>query len=209
MEKTSSIKQYFKKCFEKKLLIEKAIIAAIALAIVLIFSLSFYFWLKDKPDGVFGQTNGFWYIEITWNHGVGFGGLNNKPGAIYAVQSLMFILLLAVYLLLTNDRITCSFIALAMFGGLFNLIQRATSGNDTVLDYFRFGFWPSFAIFNWPDMFVVIGIFGFIISYITLLIIQYRREKDMPKEEDKPLPPSVDQTPIVESPTTITAEVNQ
>ncbi|MCQ2747882.1 MAG: hypothetical protein MJ223_01195 [Mycoplasmoidaceae bacterium] len=52
----------------------------------------------------------------------------------------MFIILLAVFLLVTHDNISASFITLAMFGGLFNLIQRAASGTDMVLDYFQFGF---------------------------------------------------------------------
>ncbi|MCQ3914862.1 MAG: hypothetical protein MJ201_03745 [Mycoplasmoidaceae bacterium] len=52
----------------------------------------------------------------------------------------MFILLLAIYLLITHDRISSSFVALAMFGGLFNLIQRGATGNNAVLDYFQFGF---------------------------------------------------------------------
>ena len=187
MAETSSVKSYFKRCFEKKLLIEKAIIAAIALIVVLAFSLSFYCWLKNK-SGIVGDENKFWYITIVHNHGVGFGNLDGKTGAVYAIQSVMFIVLLAIFLFVTNDRITASFVALAMFGGIFNLIQRAATPADSlgkyVLDYFQFGFWKSFPVFNWPDMFVVIGIFGFVISYIALLVIQYTREKNI--EDSKP-----------------------
>lgn len=175
METTTTKPSYWKRIFDKKLLIEKGIIAIIALAIVLTFSLSFYFWLKDVTPGTQIGKNPFWYIEIIWNPGIGFSGLSGKTGAIYAIQSLMFILLLSFYILLTQDKVTSSFVALAMFGGLFNLIQRAATGNDMVLDYFKFGF-MDFAIFNWPDTFVVIGIFGFVISYITVTIIQARKE---------------------------------
>ncbi|MCQ3908751.1 MAG: hypothetical protein MJ200_04400 [Mycoplasmoidaceae bacterium] len=52
----------------------------------------------------------------------------------------MFVLLLGIFLLLTHDKIASSFVALAMFGGLFNLIQRGASGDNFVLDYFHFGF---------------------------------------------------------------------
>ncbi|XQP55095.1 MAG: signal peptidase II [Mycoplasmoidaceae bacterium] len=176
MAETSKVKQYFKDCFNKKLLIQKAIIAGAALVLVLILSLSFYLWLKDKQEGSVIGYNGFWYIKIVLNYGIGFGGLKNNYTAIYIIQSLMFVLLLAVFLLLTHDKITSSFIALAIFGGLFNLIQRGASGGNFVLDYFQFGFWENFPTFNWPDTFVVIGIFGFIISYITLTIIQAVRE---------------------------------
>ena len=64
-----------------------------------------------------GQENNFWYIKIIWNSGIGWSQLKDNPGAIYAIQSIMFILLLAVFLLVTNDKITASFVALALFGG--------------------------------------------------------------------------------------------
>lgn len=176
MAETSKVKQYFKQCFDKKLLIQKGIIAGIALAIVLIFSLSFYFWLKDKSGDI--GYNSFWYISIVWNDGVGFSALRGNIAAIYSIQSIMFILLVAIYLLVSHDKITTSFVALAMFGGLFNLIQRGCAPAEhanCVLDYFKFGF-MDFAIFNWPDTFVVIGIFGFVITYVTLTIISAVRE---------------------------------
>lgn len=177
METTTQKPSYWQKTFNKKLLIQKAIIAVIALAIVLTFSLSFYFWLHNKTGDI--GTNPFWYISITWNPGFGFSGLSGQTGLIYFIQSLMFILLLSIYIFLTRDKVTCSFVALAMFGGFFNLIQRAAeTGTNAgcVLDYFAFGFWKSFAIFNWPDMFVVIGIFGFVISYIVVTILEAKRE---------------------------------
>ncbi|MBQ0045634.1 MAG: signal peptidase II [Mycoplasma sp.] len=182
MAETSKIQQYFKSCFNKKLLIQKGIIAAAALVLVLIMSLSFYFWLHNVSEGTEIGLNKFWYIHIVWNDGIGFGGLMGNYPAIYALQSVMFILLLAIFLLVTHDKITSSFVALAMFGGLFNLIQRGASGTNCVLDYFQFGFWQDFPVFNWPDMFVVVGIFGFVISYITLVIIQSVRENK--KEKD-------------------------
>lgn len=183
MAETTTVKDYFTSCFDKKLLIKKGIIAACALALILILSLPFYFWLKDKSGTPFG-TNGFWYIKIVWNEGIAFGGLSGNKAAIYVIQSIMFIILLAVFLLVTHDNISASFITLAMFGGLFNLIQRAASGTDMVLDYFQFGFWKNFATFNWPDMGVVIGIFGFVISYIVQLIIN-RKEKPVKEQKQE------------------------
>ncbi len=180
METTTQKPSYWQRMFNKKMLIQKAIIAAIALAIVLALSLSFYFWLHTKPEGMEIGKNGFWYISIVWNNGFGFNGLAGKTGTIYAIQSVMFVVLLAIYLFLCQDKVTASFVALAMFGGLFNLIQRAAESGANVgcvLDYFAFGFWPSFAIFNWPDMFVVIGIFGFVISYIVVTILQAKKDE--------------------------------
>lgn len=186
MAETTKVKEFFVKRFNKKLLIMKAIIAFFALIVVLALSLSFYFWLKDKPaDQPYGPINGFWYIYVTWNNGIGWSALENNYAAIYGIQSVVCILLITVFLLVTHDKITCSFVALAIFGGFFNLIQRAASSNNAVLDYFRFGFWPSFPIFNWPDMFVVIGIFGFVISFIIVTIIQYKKEDQKEKQNAK------------------------
>lgn len=186
MAETSKARKYFKKCFSKNLLIKKAIIAVAAAILVLSLSLSFYFWLKDKPDGTIIGHNSFWYIYIEWNDGIGFSGLAGKTAAIFVVQTLMFLLLLALFLLVTHDNISSSFVALAIFGGLFNLFQRAadTHAVKSVLDYFTFGPWIKFPfVFNWPDIFVVIGIFGFIVSYIVVSIIQAKYEDYKTKNE--------------------------
>ncbi len=183
MTETSTAKDYFKKCFEPKQLIQKGIIAGAALIIVLSLSLSFYMWLKDVVPGTDIGVNGFWYLHIIWNDGIGWNVFSGNPAAIYVVQTFMFLLLLAVFLLLCHDRVTASFVALAMFGGLFNLIQRGASGTNMVLDYFQFGFWPTFPVFNWPDTCVVIGVFGFVISFITVTIIQAVRESQNEKRK--------------------------
>lgn len=173
---------YLAKCFNKKTLITKVIILGSALVLVLSLSLSFYIWLKDKDRQIIGQ-NSFWYISVTWNDGIGWSALRGNTAAIYAIQSLVFIALTAVFVFVTNNRISASFVALAMFGGLFNLIQRAATPVDiipshvpSVLDYFKFGFFD-FPTFNWPDTFVVIGIFGFVISYIIYVILEARKEE--------------------------------
>lgn len=173
---------YLHKCFNTKTLITKGIILACAAALVLSLSLSFYFWLKDKTGEVLIK-NPFCYISVVWNPGIGFGGLDGNTSAIYAVQSLVFIVLLALFVFLTNSKVVGSFLSLAMFGGLFNLVQRAATpvsitgeGVPSVLDYLKFGF-MDFPTFNWPDSFVVIGVIGFVISYITVTIIEVRREE--------------------------------
>ena len=177
--------KYLAKCFNKKTLIQKAIIAACALVIVLSFSLSFYFWLKDMTEGQEIGKNPFWYIHIIWNDGIGFSALSGNLTAIYSIQTIMFALMVVIFLFLSNDRTSASFVALAMFGGFFNLIQRAAETGahvGCVLDYFMFGF-MDFAIFNWPDTFVVIGIFGFVISFITITVIDSVKESRKERAE--------------------------
>lgn len=187
MAETTKSKEFLKKCFSKKMLIQKGIIAAAALVVVLALSLSFYFWLKDKNGFTLGDKNkSFWYIVVDYNPNVGFG--NYIPtGGIFAIQAIMFLLLLAIFLFLCDSKITASFVALAMFGGLFNLFQRASyqimvDGRPAVLDYFMFGHWFPFPfIFNWPDVCVVIGIGGFVISYIILTIMEAVKESKAEK----------------------------
>lgn len=174
---------YLHKCFNTKTLITKGIIFACAAVLVLSLSLSFYFWLKDMEPGTEIIPNPFCYIHVCWNGGMGWSTLDGNTAAIYAIQSIVFLVLTSLFVFLTNSRVVISFISLAMLGGLFNLIQRAATpvslamgGVPSVLDYLTFGFWPGFPIFNWPDSFVVIGVLGFVISYITVTIIDAKNE---------------------------------
>lgn len=179
----TKLQTFAEKAFNRKQLITKGIILSCAIVLVLSLCLSFYFWLHDKEDGTVIGQNPFWYIKIVWNSGVGWSALSNNPAAVYAIQSIMFVLLLSVFVLVVRDRWSASFVAIAMLGGLFNLLQRACESGmhaGCVLDYFRFGFWESFPTFNWPDMFVVVGIFGFIISFIVYSIRKAIKEE---KEE--------------------------
>lgn len=173
---------YLHKCFNTKTLITKGIIFACAAVLVLSLSLSFYFWLKDAPAEQPIIENPFCYIYVCWNDGMGWSALAGNTAAIFAIQSIVFLVLTSLFVFLTNSRVVISFISLAMLGGLFNLIQRAATpiavtgkGVPCVLDYLKFGF-MDFPIFNWPDSFVVIGVLGFVISYITVTIIDAKNE---------------------------------
>lgn len=197
-----SIKTYFKKMFTKKLVITKLIILAIAAVIVIVPGVCFYAWLAGK-NGLVTPQNGFLYIYVVYNDGIAFSWLAGNVGGIFAIQSIVFIILLAVYWLLVTDRVSTSFVALAIFGGLFNLIQRASNPSAMVLDYFKFGFWPQFAVFNWPDVNVVIGVFGFVISYITHLILQMVKESKETATPSVPTSIPTEQTPVVEKPSEV------
>lgn len=174
------IKDFFKKNFSKSQLITKSIILISSFAVVLIMSLGFYFWLRNENEFTEISKNGFWYIKIVHNYGIGFGGLKNNLLAINVIQSFMFILLFFIFMSMYQSTLTSIFISLAMFGGLFNLLQRAID-HGWVLDYFQFGFWESFPTFNWPDIFVVISIFSSAIVTIVVYITEYLNEKKISK----------------------------
>lgn len=191
--------EYLQKCFNKKTLITKAIVFAIALVVVLIPSLTMYYWCLKQTSAMPWGEKPFIYIQIVHNDGIGFSALKGNVGAIYTIQTLILLVLIAVYLFVCNDKITMSFVALAICGGAFNLFQRmvpytfmGVTYHNCVLDYIQFGFWKSFATFNFPDSFVVVGSIGFAISYITLSIIKAVKEDKKEKEivstkpQDKP-----------------------
>jgi lipoprotein signal peptidase len=81
--------------------------------------------LRNEKELTEISKNGFWYIKIVHNYGIGFGGLKNNLLAINAIQSFMFILLFFIFMSIYQSTLTSIFISLAMFGGLFNLLQRA------------------------------------------------------------------------------------
>jgi len=181
--------KYLQKCFNKKTLITKAIVFAIALVVVLIPSLVMYYWCLNQTSDMPWGHKSFIYIKIVHNDGIGFSALSGNVAAIYTIQTLILLVLISVYLFVANDKITMAFVALAICGGAFNLFQRmvpytflGATYRNCVLDYIQFGFWESFATFNFPDSFVVIGSIGFAISYITLSIIRAVKED---REEKK------------------------
>ena len=174
------IRDFFKKNFSKKQILIKSIILISTLAIVLIMSLSFYFWLRDEKVGTEKFKNGFWYIKIVHNDGIGFGGFKNNLVAINLIQSMMFIFLFLIFVFTYQNILATTFISLAMFGGIFNILQRAND-HGWVLDYFQFGFWESFPTFNWPDIFVVISIFSSIIITFVTSGMQFINEKKKSK----------------------------
>ena len=185
---STKIKEFFRRTFNKRQLITKSIILVSTLVIVLIMSLSFYFWLRDKKLGTEISKNNFWYIKIVHNDGLGFGGLKNNLPAIYTVQSIMFILLFLIFIFSCHNILTSIFISFAMFGGLFNMLQRVND-HGWVLDYFQFGFWEDFPTFNWPDIFVVISIFSSSIVTIIICIKQFFIEKKI-SQSSSPVTPS-------------------
>jgi len=206
--KTKIKTPFLQKCFNKKTLITKAIVFAIALVIVLIPSLTMYLWCLKQTSQTPWGIRAFIYINIIDNPGIGFGGLSGNVAGIYALQTFIILILIAVYLFLCNDKITMSFAALAICGGAFNLFQRMAPWTflgktyyNCVLDYIKFGNWfagGNFPTFNFPDSFVVVGSIGFAISFIVVTIVKSVRESKAEKEiktpdvtltkpEDKPI----------------------
>ncbi|MDR0985663.1 MAG: signal peptidase II [Mycoplasmataceae bacterium] len=134
--------------------------------------------------------NGSWFpSHIEYNPGIAFGNLENNPAAIYAIQSIICVII-ACLILFTNKWYYTILLSLAFCGGFFNIIDRATQylspipntnwQPDYVLDYIN-TLWFFDTISNVPDICILTGIIGFAVLYITMLIIQLVKDK---KQED-------------------------
>ena len=85
------------------------------------------------------------------------------------IVQLVFIILQILILNFFKNTIEIIFFSMIISGGLFNFFQRILSVKKQVLDYFCFGFFE-FPIFNVADVFIIIGIVGFMIMETIKLI---------------------------------------
>ena len=153
----------------KKLFLRRLIFFLSVFAIVLIFALTFYLMFRKCNDGdIVSKKNKFLYLLVKWNNGLGFSFLKGKFAAICIVQ-LVFIVLQILILNFCKNTIEIIFFSMIISGGLFNFFQRILSVKKQVLDYFCFGFFE-FPVFNVADVFITIGIIGFMIMETIKLI---------------------------------------
>ena len=110
----------------------------IAFSVVIPLSLIFFFIYNGKSGCLYGK-NPFIYIDVTNNSGIAFGNFQNNFILIYFVQSLVSIVIFTITIFI-HKKTYLLFLYIIFLGGFFNLLQRSCSGNNTVLDYFHFGF---------------------------------------------------------------------
>lgn len=107
------------------------------------------------------KLGGSFYIEKYYNSGAMLNLLENKPGVLKIVQTvLMIVVCIWFYFSLRRNDGQLGKIGTAFLvgGGLNNLFDRYTKGH--VVDYVGFGFGPKWfqrIIFNISDFFVFIG----------------------------------------------------
>ena len=153
----------------KKLFLRRLIFFLGVFTIVLIFALTFHLMFRKYSDGeIILKKNKFLYLLVRWNDGLGFSILKGKFFTICIVQ-LVFIVLQILILNLCKKTIEIIFLSMTISGGLFNFFQRILSIKKQVLDYFCFGFFE-FPVFNVSDVFITIGIIGFMIVEMVKLI---------------------------------------
>ncbi|MDR1465767.1 MAG: signal peptidase II [Oscillospiraceae bacterium] len=132
-------------------------------------------WQERRPGEIRSLIPGLLRLQYTENTGAIFGVFDKSTVAL-AVISLAVVIAGAV-LLLTGKikggvQVTCTVLILA--GGLGNLIDRAA--RRYVVDYLEFPF-TAFAIFNFADVMVTVGIAGMIAYLIWDMIRDARKPK--------------------------------
>ena len=173
-EINDSLKLYKAKLFTKKVWFNKGISFVISLLIVLSLSLPMYFWAINTKTPIYDSW--FIRINITLNSGVSFGILKGKTLAIIFIQLFSLIMLLIAFFLVLKWYYSFC-ILISLHGAVFNFLDRLIDANvpslgipkqNSVLDYFQFNmFGTQSAIFNFPDIFILMGIIS--ISLIFLI----------------------------------------
>lgn len=130
--------------------------------------------------------NGFINIVKTYNTGVAFSVGADSTGAVYAVQSAVFALVLFGIVCVRKPDLVVT-LALVASGSLCNITDRATSHLvdplvvNAVLDYFQF--WAGGAVFNYADSCIVMGFIAFVIAYLARALAQWSDESRAEREK--------------------------
>lgn len=191
----SKIFNYFIECNSRKNLLNKAIILSVIILIemLIVFLLRnrFYPFLDPESNNqVVIENNGFINIVLITNSGIGFSALSDKTAIVYAIQSIVMILIFIWFLFSKNIDFLIT-LTMIFSGALANIIDRATSGNNTVLDYFQF--WFGGAIFNFADSTIVCGFIALFICYLVRFILQIIHDKKIKNDsinKELQMPPS-------------------
>lgn len=182
MEKIKITKEDIISILKKRwwiMLIEIAVIAVIIVADLVSKSEIFKSLSQIKGMTIKGSFITITYVE---NTGAGFGMFSDNPVALSVITSIVMAILFVALIILQKEneflRIALTFI---IGGGIGNLVDRTQLGY--VRDYFQFGFWAEFPVFNIADVFVTVGGFMLIIALIIMLVQESKASKKKLAEE--------------------------
>ena len=181
-DKRNCIKQFLVKNFNKKNTITRLIFFAIAAAVVIICSWPMHAWAMNAEKTHYGD--GLIQIDIALNDGVSFSILSGNVAAIYSLQSLMILIILC-FLLFCKKWYYVLTLGTSETGAVFNFIDRTVPKcpvslqpgsikTNCVLDYLHFSFGKT--SFNFPDVFILIGLIASVLIVIILTIIEVVKE---------------------------------
>lgn len=181
-DKKAKIKEFFVRNFNKKNTITRLTFFAIAAVVVIICSWPMHAWAMTAEKTHYGD--GLIQIDIALNDGVSFSILSGNVAAIYSLQSLM-ILIISCFLLFCKKWYYVLTLGTAETGAAFNFIDRIVpkspvslhlpdASHNCVLDYFHFSFGKT--SFNFPDIFILIGLITSVLVVIISTIIEIVNE---------------------------------
>ena len=188
----SKAKQYLIFNFNKKNNLYRLMFFFIAILVVVVCSWPMHAWAMQSPIRTYNQ-GGFIQISIILNEGISFGTFSNQTAIIYTLQTFMNLLILTA-IVCVNKWYYVLPASLSFGGGLFNLIDRmcpkdlaCSTGvtKNAVLDYFQF--FGKSAIFNFPDVFVIVGVIGVCIAIFVVCIkdtINDKKNKEGKNEQE-------------------------
>lgn len=184
-----NIKNYLITIYTPKLLITKLIIFAVSAFVIFLSSFLIRNYMINSQYGEYSFLKGFLEIRITQNTGISFSGLkNSSPWLVYLVQ-IIPIIISTIVLVFSKWLYIDIGLSMLLFGGLTNVIDRAIPDNylhlshlnvdsmNAVVDYFMFSFIPNSAIFNLPDVFIIVGVITIGIASLVYFIKSNAKEK--------------------------------
>lgn len=179
--------EYIKSIYKSKYLFKKLLIFFVIGLIVLTLSFVTRQLMLDSQTKNIALIPGFIGINIIGNNGISFSFLRNADvWLIYFIQCVPVVIAFFIISLSRNIWIdvTISFI---FFGGLANVIDRSiidvykhiriAQTNNAVVDYFQFTFIKNSAIFNIPDVFIVLSTLVVVVYLIVSTFIHYTDKK--------------------------------
>lgn len=174
-----------KNIYLTKLWIKKLCIFLIACFIVFLSSFLIRDSMLNRNSAYGNFIPGFIDIKVVGNNGVAFSTFENSSVSfVYFVQILPIIISFGFLVFTKSVWFDIGF-SMIITGGLSNVIDRSIIDTYTynivptnqtinaVVDYFYFSFINGSAIFNMPDVYVIIGVIIVISKLIVQTIIDY------------------------------------
>lgn len=122
-------------------------------------------------------------FKLTYNMGAAWGMLAGKQAFLIAI-SLVFLGIFIFFYVKEKQKSWLLTVASAfLIGGcLGNLYDRVVVG--FVRDFIQFGFWKTFPVFNFADVFLTFGVILFIV-YVIVFYVGNAKSKNKSDKHDK------------------------
>ena len=182
----SNVKKQLTNIYCSKYIIYKAIIFFVISIIVLAISFGIREFILNIQNEEYDFMKNFLSIKVIGNTGIAFSALSSNTGLVYFVQIIPIIISFAVFIFSNSIYIDIG-LSMIIFGGLANVIDRGVVDNysninientvNAVVDYLYFPFIKNSAIFNIPDIFIIIGVIWIIIFILVNIIKSFIYEK--------------------------------